>query len=248
MHDNQHTSYSEYVQNLKSRLEESYKIAMDNAAKVAHKNKTRFDRRVTASDLEAGDRVLIRNVRIRGKHKISDKWESAVHVVVSRAGTLPVYTVKPENKDGPLRTLHRDLLLPCGYLPTEESNKLVQQPAKRRPATRANPAVDADHSSEEEDDELIPAYWFRQPQKAQVPAVHESPVSPDLPMPNEQDTQHPEPPEACSVESSVDAQNVDCTPEIGKPPDMPDGTPDSPRRLTNLPAVRVTVSTYLLEG
>ncbi|XP_042254131.1 uncharacterized protein LOC121887433 [Thunnus maccoyii] len=227
----QHTSHSEYVQNLKSRLEESYKIAMDNAAKTAHKNKTRFDRRVTASDLEAGDRVLIRNVRIRGKHKISDKWESIVHVVVSRAGTLPVYTVKPENKDGPLRTLHRDLLLPCGYLPTEESIEPVQQPAKRRPATRANPAVDADCSSEEEDDELIPVYCFNQPPKAQVPAVHESPVLPDPPMSNEQDTQHTEPPDVCSVESPVNAQNADYTPEIDKQPDMSECTPDSPLTL-----------------
>uniref|UniRef100_A0A672GNT3 Gypsy retrotransposon integrase-like protein 1 n=1 Tax=Salarias fasciatus TaxID=181472 RepID=A0A672GNT3_SALFA len=87
--NSQHVSHSDYVRNLKSQLEESYKIAMKNAAKIAQKNKTRFDRRVTASDLEVGDRVLVRNVRIRGKHKISDKWESIVHVVTSRAGTLP---------------------------------------------------------------------------------------------------------------------------------------------------------------
>ena len=108
---------------------------------------------------------------------------------------------------------------------------IVQQSAKRRPTTRANPAVDADHSCEEEDNELIPVYWYRQPPNAQVPAVHESPVSPDLPMSNEQDTQHTEPPDLCPVESSVDAQNVDCTPEIGKPPDMTDGTQDCPLTL-----------------
>ena len=150
--------------------------------------------------------------------------------MVSRAGTLPVYTVKPENKDGPLRTLHRDLLLPCGYLPTKESIEPVQRPAKHRPATRVNPAVDADRSSEE-DDELIPVYWFNQPPQAQVPAVHESLVLPDPPMSNEQDTQHTEPPDVCSVESPVNAQNADCTPEIDKQPDMSDCTPDSPLTL-----------------
>lgn len=225
------TSHSDYVQNLKSRLEESYKIAMDNSAKIARKNKARFDRRVTASDLEVGDRVLIRNVRIRGKHKISDKWESTIHVVVSRASILPVYTVKPENKDGPLRTLHRDLLLPCGYLPTEESNESVQKPARRRPATRATPAVDADHSSEEEDDDLIPVYWFRESSNAQVPIVHESPVQPEPPMSTEQDTQHAESPDVHPVESPVNAQDVDCNSEIDNPPDMSDGTSDSPLML-----------------
>ena len=164
--EGQQVSHSEYVKALKSRLEESYKVAMENAAKVAHKNKTRFDRRVTASDLEAGDRVLIRNVRLRGKHKISNKWESTVHVVVKRAGTLPVYTVRPESEDGPLRTLHRDLLLPCGYLSAEGSDAVVQKPAKRRPVTRANPAVETDHSSDEEDEEYLPVYT-----EVQIPEV-----------------------------------------------------------------------------
>lgn len=46
-----------------------------------------------------------------------DKWDSDVYVVVKRAGDLPVYTVKPETRDGPSCTLHQDLLLPCGFLP-----------------------------------------------------------------------------------------------------------------------------------
>ncbi|KAL4008013.1 hypothetical protein ACER0C_001865 [Sarotherodon galilaeus] len=196
--EEQHSSHSEYVQKLKSRLKESYKLAMDKAAKIAHKNKMRFDRHVTASDLEAGDRVLVRNVRIRGKHKISDKWEHTVHVVVSRAGNLPVYTVKPENKDGPLRTLHRDLLLPCGYLPVEESSEHVQKPVSRRPRTRANPALEEENSSDEEDDLLIPV-WFSPP----VHTVSESPL-------NVADVDNP---------PDFDSQS-----DFGNMPDMPNST------------------------
>lgn len=114
--------------------------------------------------------MLISNVRIRGKHKISDKWEAAVHVVVSRAGTLPVYTVKPENRDGPLRTLHQDLLLPCGYLPTEDRHP-PSQSTKRRPSTRANPAPEEPTFSDNEEDEIIPVYWFRNPSRDQVPPL-----------------------------------------------------------------------------
>ncbi len=228
----QQTSHAEYVRNLKSRLEDSYKIAIKNAAKIAHKNKMRYDRRVTASDLEAGDRVLVRNVRIRGKHKISDKWESIVHVVVRRAGTLPVYTVKPENQDGPLRTLHRDLLLPCGYLPTEVNKTPDQQPTRRRPATRANPIVDENNFSDDED-EIIPVYYFREPPNDQFPTVHDSLVQPDPTMSTVQDKQHTEPPSNCPVESPVNAQNVDCTPENNKPPDMSNGASDSPLTLND---------------
>lgn len=222
--EGQHSSHSEYVQNLKSRLKDSYKIAMDKAAKMAHKNKTRFDRRVTASDLEAGDRVLVRNVRIRGRHKLSDKWESTVHIVVRRAGTLPVYTVKPENRDGPLRTLHRDLLLPCGYLPVEEGSESVQKPVPRRPGTRAHPAVEEEDSSNEDDDDvLIPVYL-----SSPAPTVCENPVQSDLPMTNVQDTQHTEPPGKCSVDSPVAVLNVDSTPDIDNLPDMSNSTSDSP--------------------
>ena len=105
--EEQQKSHSQYVKHLKSQLEESYKIATRSAAKVAEKNKTRFDKRVTPSALDIGDRVLVRNVRIRGKHKLADKWESTVHVVVKKAGDLPVYTVKPETGEGPCRTLHQ---------------------------------------------------------------------------------------------------------------------------------------------
>ncbi|KAJ8015290.1 hypothetical protein DPEC_G00024590 [Dallia pectoralis] len=60
--EGQQKSHSQYVKHLKSRLEESYKIATRSAAKVAEKNKTRFDKRVTSSALDIGDRVLVRNV------------------------------------------------------------------------------------------------------------------------------------------------------------------------------------------
>ncbi|CAI5671417.1 unnamed protein product [Oreochromis niloticus] len=87
--------------------------------------------------LEPGDRVLVRNVRLRGKHKLSDKWEEEVYVVVHRAGDLPVYKVKPENSDGPMRTLHRDLLLPCGFLTDSEVNlESSEQSLPHRPRTR----------------------------------------------------------------------------------------------------------------
>ena len=124
-----HSSHSQYVETLKSHLEESYKIALENAGKVMQRNKTRFDKNITVSELAPGDRVLVKNVRVRGKHKIADRWENEVYIVTKRAGSLPVYTVKPENKDRPVRTLHRDLLLPCGFLSTpamQVKQKLTQ--------------------------------------------------------------------------------------------------------------------------
>ncbi|XP_051953222.1 retrovirus-related Pol polyprotein from transposon opus [Xyrauchen texanus] len=155
-------SHSQYVRDLKSRLRESYEVATKNARKVAERNKRRFDKHVIASTLEEGDRVLVRNVRLRGKHKLADKWEQDVHVVVRKIRDLPVYTVQPERKEGPLRTLHRDLLLPCGFLQPSNSEERPKQKV-RRPRTRACPdegIKESESASEcsESEDERIPCY------------------------------------------------------------------------------------------
>ncbi|KAK0139814.1 hypothetical protein N1851_023257 [Merluccius polli] len=147
--DSNQKSHSEYVRALKTHLQESYQLASKNAAKTAARNKIRFDRRVTESTLDVGDRVLVRSVRLRGKHKLADKWEETVHVVVSWKGDLPVYTVKPEIKDGPLRTLHRDLLLPCGFLPASEEETTAVSDKPSRPRTRQHPSPDPDEQETE---------------------------------------------------------------------------------------------------
>lgn len=147
-----HQPHSQYVQSLKARLQESYRIASETAAKAAEKNKTRVDLKVLPSKLEAGDRVLVRNLRLRGKHKQSDKWEQTIYTVVKQAGNLPVYTVKPERQDGPKRTLHRDLLLPCGFLPAVVYNSPNEASPVSRPQTRQQCQMPAtlDDSAEED--------------------------------------------------------------------------------------------------
>ncbi|CAJ1057667.1 unnamed protein product [Xyrichtys novacula] len=176
LRDGEYKSHSQYVQRLKSHLDESYKIATQNAAKTAARNKARFDSHVTASKLEAGDRVLVRAVRLRGKHKLADKWETDVYVVVKQAGNLPVYTLRPENKDGPLRTLHRDLMLPCGSLPL--SVEKLDLPRPRRPQTRKSIEQPDDVNDQCDSEDDIPYEWFREQPETEIArftTVHEVP-------------------------------------------------------------------------
>lgn len=100
--------------------------------------------RVIPSVLEVGDRVLVKNVHLRGKHKLSYKWEQDIYVVVKNAGELPVYMVKPENRDKPMHTLHRDLLLPCGFLPAVE-NALLPEPVHDFKSQTRQQSWDLDH-------------------------------------------------------------------------------------------------------
>ncbi|XP_055008873.1 uncharacterized protein LOC129408675 [Boleophthalmus pectinirostris] len=154
--NSQKKSHSQYVTDLKQRLEESFKIATSNAQKNAERNKARFDKQVVDSTLDVGDRVLVRNVKLRGKHKLANRWEDDVYVVLRKAGELPVYTVKPEGKDRPIRTLHRDLLLPCSFISatntTEESSKKPQ--TKRR--TRQCVVQEDEEYEEDSESEYLP--------------------------------------------------------------------------------------------
>lgn len=52
--------------------------------------------------------------------------------------------------------LHRDLLLPYGYIHLEESSDSIQKMVTRRPGTCAKPAVGEEASSDEGNDALIP--------------------------------------------------------------------------------------------
>ena len=190
-------SHSQYVSDLKRHLQESYKLATSNAQKSSDRNKIRFDKRVIESTLEVGDRVLVRSVKLRGKHKLADKWEEDVYVVLRQAGDVPVYTVKPEGKDGPVRTLHRDLLLPCGFLSSAVTPKPDKPPPTRRPKTRQCPDEDSGeekHSESEEFHEWAPILPSTQPVEIviTVPVTHESsnspceaavPTSPDVSLP-----------------------------------------------------------------
>lgn len=97
--------------------------------------------------------VLIHAVHLRGKHKLAE-WESDVYVAVKQDGDLPIYPIKPENKDATQRTVHRDLLLPCGFnTPTGE--KPVMTKFKHKPITRLSAKqYDETEPSETEEDTI----------------------------------------------------------------------------------------------
>jgi len=51
----------------------AYDVASEHARKIASKNKENYDRGKQDVTLEVGDRVLVRNVSLRGKQKHADK-------------------------------------------------------------------------------------------------------------------------------------------------------------------------------
>ena len=111
--------YDDYVQNLKLRLISSYKTASNHAKQAKLKQKHTYDSRACDAPLQVGDRVLVQNKHVRGTQKLADRWEEHPYIITGKQENIPVYTVRciPTGKE---RTLHRNLLTPCMFLPVEE--------------------------------------------------------------------------------------------------------------------------------
>ena len=107
------------------------------------------------SNVEVGDRVLVRNVGLRGKQKIADRWQEDVYVVVGKPNEeIPVFEVRRENGKQGVKTLHRNLLFPVTSL-TEETLVPPPQPpqaAPRRKGPVARTVTPAKSSSESSTD------------------------------------------------------------------------------------------------
>ncbi len=126
--ENKPKRHKDYADQLKDRLQEVYDIALQESKKSAETYKHHYDLRVRHSDLQPGDRVLVRNVGLRGRHKLADKWEATPYIVKRKPmSDVPVYEVYPENsRTSKVRTLHRNLLLPFMSLPGPDINQQPQ--------------------------------------------------------------------------------------------------------------------------
>ncbi|XP_029350188.1 uncharacterized protein LOC115036194 [Echeneis naucrates] len=147
-----------YVANMREELRKAYQLAVDAASKNHERNKRLYDMRVRNQILEKGDRVLVRNLGITGKHKLQDRWNSLPYVVLAQLPNLPVYRVKPERGTGIVKTMHRDHLLPIGYL-VRMSTLPERKAQMSKPVTRAQKASKDSESQTQRSEPLSPEDW-----------------------------------------------------------------------------------------
>lgn len=139
-------SYDNYAKKLEKRLEFAYKIASREADNSAVRHKHRFDRKVRETSVRVGDRVLIRNVGLKGKQKLADKWARDPYIVVSQPNSeIPVFRVKKEYGQGKTKVLHRNMLLPIPYIPNFSD---VEQSQSNK-SVKPNPGIEQVHESDE---------------------------------------------------------------------------------------------------
>ena len=114
-------SQPEYVENLKKRLRFAYKVASKESKHQAKRHQKRYNLRVREVKLSPGDRILVRNVGLKGKCKLADRWSKDIFVVVSQPNPdLPIFQVRKEHGDEETKLLHRNMLLPFLGLPVQE--------------------------------------------------------------------------------------------------------------------------------
>ena len=89
--------YSSFVDSLNKQLEYAWNLASENQSISASKQKLRYDLKHHGASLQIGDRVLIRNVGLKGRSKLADKWQDVAYVVKGQSNPdIPVFKVSPE--------------------------------------------------------------------------------------------------------------------------------------------------------
>ncbi|KAL1258932.1 hypothetical protein QQF64_009509 [Cirrhinus molitorella] len=131
-------SYQRFIKAMQQELKSAYELAEKKAGKKNAGNKKRYDQRLHYSHLVPGDRVLIRNLGLQGKHKLADRRSAEPYFVQSQMPNLPVFRLKPESGTGPIKILHRNHILPIGQELRQQVPHSVPKPTKRVLRRRKN--------------------------------------------------------------------------------------------------------------
>ena len=164
--------YAAYVDDLRAQLAHAYDLASKATSKRAKNNKRSYDQYARENILVPGDRMLVRNLSARGKHKRQDLWKATPYTITRKVGDLPVYAVKPDG-GGKERVLHRNLLLPSRLPEIHIAQERRRTPRVGRTPTLEGNESDGSHQGEDEvvEDLLTPS----RPSKCQAPLNPEAP-------------------------------------------------------------------------
>uniref|UniRef100_A0A8C7X5J0 Gypsy retrotransposon integrase-like protein 1 n=1 Tax=Oryzias sinensis TaxID=183150 RepID=A0A8C7X5J0_9TELE len=130
----QSPSHEDYAEKWRTRMTEAYQLASKTAIKEGVRGKIHYDKKVFGAELNPGCRVLVRNFTERGgPGKLRSYWEDKVYIVTQRKHSeSPVYEVKPETGKGRVKIIHRNLLLPCDFLPLTSEPEPTKSGQKRK--------------------------------------------------------------------------------------------------------------------
>ncbi|KAL0158954.1 hypothetical protein M9458_047030, partial [Cirrhinus mrigala] len=113
----QSSSHHDYAEGWRKRMTEAYKLASKVSNREKERGKTLYDKKVHGAELFPGNRVLadLGSSGHSGKIKFMLSLKESTRIVQYVKFDL-------KNGKGKTRILHRNLLLPCDYLPVEKEH------------------------------------------------------------------------------------------------------------------------------
>ena len=98
---------SNYIKDLRDRLDHAYHLATEASKRSQQKQKEGYDMRVRGATIRVGDRVPVKIVAFKEKHKLADKWEQEPYKDLGQPSPdIPVFTLQRGDGEGRKRNLH----------------------------------------------------------------------------------------------------------------------------------------------
>lgn len=127
-----------------ARFEVAFEHARGRLRAAAGRRKERHDQHVQHLPLQVGQLVYLRDLGVRGRHKLHDKWSSVIYQVLrAPLGNGVVYTIAPVEELHRARQVHRDLLKPQ-VLPTAQPPRAQSPPVQTAPGDPIDTSEDGE--------------------------------------------------------------------------------------------------------
>ncbi|VDI83252.1 Hypothetical predicted protein [Mytilus galloprovincialis] len=136
------------------RITQAHELANAAADNARTKQGRAYNTKVRGGTIKPGDRVLVKIVAFKErKYKLADRWEhDAYHVISQPNSDTPVFSVKRGNGEGRIRTLHRNLLLPIGFIsdtPTPAPRLTRKRPTRAKRSQKQKVSTTRNEFSED---------------------------------------------------------------------------------------------------
>ncbi|KAH3897233.1 hypothetical protein DPMN_021419 [Dreissena polymorpha] len=146
-------------------MQKTRQIVEKHIDKAKFKQKPVYDRKAKAANLEIGDKVLIKIIAFKGKHKIADKFEEELNTVIEQINdNVPVYKIQGEVTKS-IKTLHRNHLHLVRVNETTGKKELVPDEFDEVEKNAEKVSVNEEESDVTESDDEIEQFVFWHAQK-----------------------------------------------------------------------------------
>ena len=140
----------DWVKEHQTRLTDAYKKARHRLEQKANSRKDFYNRKAKSAPLQVGDRVYLRNRKVKGRNKIQDAWDPVIYKVIDQPNPHgDVYTVEPSDGSGQPRNVNRAEVRPCTKIHME-----MDQARESGSPHRSRVSSESDQSSLDEDPDV----------------------------------------------------------------------------------------------